>query len=741
MNTLPLSRMENPLLSSLQKGVDDALKDNILARRLLKIVRSGDYLIKKRKDLTNNLLSANVDSTQDTEDTKSVNESTSGFRDLRFKYIALQNIKKYPGKKGGPYYGLSFCKKRENGADKEPHPVSSVFLGFNGVGKTSLFAALEYVGMGEMKTALVRGYDRKIGQAPNVSGTLERDQSDFLMHYGSDPLTEARIIVKTVTDDIIVDGFGDITDIRYPLVNESFYCSDYDVRQLEICEDYSEFLLSQLGLKDMSECLQFLYYTGHYIQQKEENFKSKLVSSDLEWKESVMRLEVGIVSGISRYDHQTYEVFSEKDIPRIRLNRNMTTEELGNSLGEWPEVLRKEKECFYLNDWYSEGIVERYDEMLSIISIFENSIETGNKPDNIDQYIITVNNFMNFHESLAIELKEIKKDIDGITDDSRSSIVKKWMEKYREVIIDQNKYLEDREEYLNLMDANGGLEKLYDDYKQLTAYIEEEIKIKINSSLPHVIQSISSLLKEYFVRDNDDFGMSFGFNALKSVSSLSDINYSEETQEGYRPYLTFKITIKSCGGDWNRDPYLDASPRAYLNTFKYKLFCVGMKMMLCCVSKRIYNINYPFIIDDVFDSSDFENRVKIREFVANMKVQHDKFFLINKSDEAEKFSLQFIFFTQDDLIADQFVKGIRQRVLIEDENTRKLLEKNEWCRIGDVRYGHIFDYHEMEQPKSFIKREKDKEHSEVEDLLGRIFITCGEEKKTVEIVNLADEIL
>jgi hypothetical protein len=111
------------------------------------------------------------------------------------------------------------------------------------------------------------------------------------------------------------------------------------------------------------------------------------------------------------------------------------------------------------------------------------------------------------------------------------------------------------------------------------------------------------------------------------------------------------------------------SPRLYFNTFRFKLYCVALKLCMAYCAKSLNRCNFPMVIDDVFDSSDFENRYRIRNFIENLVNQH------NLLDQAKAYPLQFIFFTQDDLISEGVHRGIR--TTMGDEN---------------VKYGRIFDY-------------------------------------------------
>lgn len=97
------------------------------------------------------------------------------------------------------------------------------------------------------------------------------------------------------------------------------------------------------------------------------------------------------------------------------------------------------------------------------------------------------------------------------------------------------------------------------------------------------------------------------------------------------------------------------TPISYLNTFRLKLFCVAFKMSLFCFAKNLYEINIPFVIDDIFDSSDFYHRSNIGSFIWHMVESHNDTLT---SKDRIKHPLQLIFFTQDNIIAENVYRGM-----------------------------------------------------------------------------------
>lgn len=93
-------------------------------------------------------------------------------------------------------------------------------------------------------------------------------------------------------------------------------------------------------------------------------------------------------------------------------------------------------------------------------------------------------------------------------------------------------------------------------------------------------------------------------------------------------------------------------PRQFFNTFRLKLFAIAVKLSMACCVKIIDKINFPFIIDDTFDASDFISKGEIKNFICNILVNHDGIKAL------ERYPLQLIIFTQDDIIAQKAYQGL-----------------------------------------------------------------------------------
>lgn len=95
------------------------------------------------------------------------------------------------------------------------------------------------------------------------------------------------------------------------------------------------------------------------------------------------------------------------------------------------------------------------------------------------------------------------------------------------------------------------------------------------------------------------------------------------------------------------------TPHEYFNEFRFKLYCVAMKMAISFYWMLQHRISAPIVIDDVFNANDFENSIKLEQFAYFMKKAYNEHVLMKGFDR----SLQLIMMTHDDLVLQSFKRG------------------------------------------------------------------------------------
>lgn len=96
------------------------------------------------------------------------------------------------------------------------------------------------------------------------------------------------------------------------------------------------------------------------------------------------------------------------------------------------------------------------------------------------------------------------------------------------------------------------------------------------------------------------------------------------------------------------------TPREFFNSFRFKMYCLGLKIAVAFSIKKYMNFNFPLVLDDVFYSSDFANREKVEDFIWTLYDVHENIF-------KEQQELQILFLTHDELLVSAATKSVPYR--------------------------------------------------------------------------------
>lgn len=183
----------------------------------------------------------------------------------------------------------------------------------------------------------------------------------------------------------------------------------------------------------------------------------------------------------------------------------------------------------------------------------------------------------------------------------------------------------------------------------------------LDQIFPNIKNMLEFIVDDYFIKDNS-----------------GSEKFIVDNKSGY---FDFHIKfIKNDGHD--KESVIQMSPRSYLNTFRFKLFVFSLKLTLGLNMKIKNRIDFPYIVDDLFDSSDFNHRVEIGDYIEKVLKKHDSIIeneikkikenseldeesRSNRIEFLEKLLMpQIIFFTQDELIGRSLFEGVRKNQLI-----------------------------------------------------------------------------
>lgn len=130
-------------------------------------------------------------------------------------------------------------------------------------------------------------------------------------------------------------------------------------------------------------------------------------------------------------------------------------------------------------------------------------------------------------------------------------------------------------------------------------------------------------------------------------------------------------------GSKNDDNNFHATPQEYYNSFRFKLYAVSFKIALALMEMKRKKIRVPIVIDDVFNASDFENNLRLEQFVYNIYKAYD-------SLEFEE-PLQLILLTHDEMVLNAFRKGVDLMIEEKQVQEKQMLPRQYQC-------GRLFSY-------------------------------------------------
>lgn len=521
-----------------------------------------------------------------------------------FKNISIKGVKKIP--RGDCYRRLDFC----NDKDKV---VSTIIMGENGVGKSSFYGSMEFVGMGEMKTAQI----------------YNQQNSEYIRNLFS-VNSDVSVILKTTKIKLILD-------LASPTVNclPVFYISEWDIRELEKQPDFGPFIFSQLGVQNVNLLLSLLIAAKNRLEISISSNEA-IKESIRQLRQEIEALKLIIEKKPTLSDDDIRNLFDETivDFPSLMEN---------NRLVENHKTLIDSFERTIQNN-IDFPIYEKYFQDLSATSILETLKELKNA---IRQHQATPCWLTKKYINNAIA--RCRKALDDFTDfhgqfiHNVNSLLDTHLESIHELIdfsFDRMAELSEKKgeriqtiEY-SIIDNSENPEKTLEYLKEIIDILQSRFNDLIKKYLNETIKpTLKALLFEYLKDDNEDIEILYN-ESERSISALLVVPTQNESGEISKGKI---------------------NPRAYFNTFRFKMFVVSLKIALACCAKLIYNTNWPIVIDDVFNSSDFNNRSRMDEYVKKICETYDGL------EKVKDMQLQIILFTQDDVIGDAVFKGLTRR--------------------------------------------------------------------------------
>lgn len=180
-------------------------------------------------------------------------------------------------------------------------------------------------------------------------------------------------------------------------------------------------------------------------------------------------------------------------------------------------------------------------------------------------------------------------------------------------------------------------------------------------------------------------------NVMKEFSDDKETYKMEMTYNS----ISLKIHVPTTEGGFDAEPY------EYFNSFRFKLFCITLKITLAYYWMQKNKTIVPFVIDDVFNANDFKNGLNLEYFICNIY----KWYNTKLMKEKEcKIPFQLIMFTHDDMMQTAFKKGFLRSKTFDYKEMENML-KTENVKHNNMIYARLFHKKAIEEKRKGEKIE------------------------------------
>ncbi|GHT78130.1 hypothetical protein AGMMS50262_20410 [Bacteroidia bacterium] len=383
------------------------------------------------------------------------------------------------------------------------------------------------------------------------------------------------------------------------------FCSEQDIIHIgkRGVDDWNDFFLENLGLKplyNLKQCLGKKKGEWNNIEAQKRELLAREEQLKGETRELISQIQT---EGVLKIDHKLIDVMTI-ELEYLRLITQDTNWHNKSSDEKIKEL--KERMCNIISQieaqtdshlhtnlvqWLKDQYMA-YPKTKSILS-----------PDDEDSII---NNIIQLYQK---ELKKSLKSIEDVFLDKQQPLMEAHCEKYHEFCKDNEK--------LPTIDV-----RLNTPLVRYLDYLEKALNQEVLSRFNSIRPTIQSALK-LFMDDTEKLL----------------ITPEESTESTENTKITIKIKVDG----------VERYPKNYYNTFRYKLFCMMLKISTAFALMEKHRINLPIVLDDVFYASDYHNKSQITDFINALLESYKTIF--------PQENLQLICFTHDELVLEAIQKS------------------------------------------------------------------------------------
>lgn len=518
--------------------------------------------------------------------------------DYRFRCLLLNNYRKYGHpKRDAAHFGIPFYKVNNNPYEEVPQSV--FVLGNNGLGKSSLFDAMEQICTGKISEATYRGIsdlqwyvNRNIGEAPDIRLYTCFDKDNYIGVSSSD-------FLETGID---AHGFFLSENSIYEL--SRFMQTDGKTGDV----DWLPCFCYALGLEDI---LYFVEDSTGYYQALIDRIKevNQMISNDPQKQRD----------NLERLIRDTSVVLTDKELDIVFI----CSEELGKIIEELPKF---DIYSLYEKVW---KITPAGLEHLYSMKIFKERLE------NVGVKIDLLRKQSALGTGSSVARKKIR------TESYNADTIRFELK----TIIEELHYsLETTKELRNVKSLP--LDRIIHETETLLSSqktLMHSKEAKMFEGLPERLTQFRNNLKENLEQQFK----SFFDDAFRTVIKNTFVPFLAEGEKLDFVDMPHGVVVDDYG---LKVTVNDIPINKYFNTFRFRLFCLSMMVAFNLKMMNLMKFRFPFVFDDVFYANDYRNKHELFSFF-HVLADNAKALLGDKN------AVQVIFFTHD----EQFVNTLLQK--------------------------------------------------------------------------------
>lgn len=534
------------------------------------------------------------------------NVSSNNIFDFRIRKYIITHFRKFDEKNGKPYM-LNFIN--------EKNEVNSLFLvGKNGSGKTSLYNGLEYI--------FTNAHISTIEQRAISS-------NESFLPYGKRKMDEIGIDIEINSQEN-----GTYKVLSSPLHTElnfrPFFCSEFDLLEIHRNNNLKLIFTNNLGLGEIGTILS-------QIKESIENLKSK------------GNLNLSLIDAIPNADALQSDIFLLMSEKEKKKGEYRTRLERLNSIS----IATKDFQNIKIKD----DVLDKMDEIKRNIEFIVNSAL---------KFTSELSSFKFFVEKQPVIDKY--KRVLRLMDDSKVDAYELYItlppiEEFGMELYNYASYISQR-----FFDWKHGEIKSVSKQEALK-YIEELMKSETESERLRILNEdrASTIISPYYIERLEDLYHALVKTYRKDeeymletcretiIPLLNEFTYLGDISAGNEQIdvITIDNEIRAViSNDKIFGENVTTTPELFYNSFRYKLYCISVKVALAFMTMKLSGINAPLFFDDVFNASDFDNSINIDKFFNIILTSYENLSLGKRKD------LQIILFTHDEVVLNSISQAM-----------------------------------------------------------------------------------